>query len=513
MPRAALPVPESYVSITRPVVVEVVRNVRDITGIQDDRFRISYQGYPEQSHIFNTNTGSPNDPGDTAFFKELGKISVRVTENYQEDMLTTTPVHYANELAVFLDQALNVEIKPLRHFSEVVIEFQYRAEDLQSAKAWTDMIRYKISEDRIENVHELPYEYSLPIPFMLILGELHRLRERQGGYGEDFGTWFNNHVSKKLTVLTKLNGEGTLLVFNEEQKNVYGWFDFTTPPTPEKTENGSTFIATFSYTFRYEKPSAVAMYYPIVVHNQLLAKKFRGDQRDVQYAGMVGDMALQNQRFDYFRKEQNVWHEQWEGIRLPTFDDWLPKQLPFSLATLALLFCQVNTAAPTSLGNIANIPGYAIQDPWLSFMKEEHAFLALPTGSPFHVLVFENDDQLDSSLITIDDELNITIPTGLDIRKNYHVMLTVETDLSKLHERATRKLIHSPDVCIELMKALDPSLEEKGLLPRRVGNVKVKDVDYERAVREMITTSSRLMRTQPKAMVNVGIFCIVASHK
>lgn len=513
MPRATLPIPESYVTITRPVVMEVVRNIRDITGMQDDQFRISYQGYPEQSAIFNTSLSETNDPGNTAFFNELGKVSIAVSETYQEDALTTTPIHYANELAVFLDKALNVEIKPLRHFSEVVIEFRYRAEDLQSARSWADMIRYKISEDRIENVHEIPYEYSLPTPFVMILGEIHRLRELQGGYNEDFGTWFNTHVSKKLTVLTKLNGEGTVLVFKEEQKNVYGWFDFTTPPVPEKGEYGSTFLASFSYTFRYEKPSAMAMYYPIVVHNQLLPKHFRGDHRDVQYAGMVGDMSLQNQRYDYFRKEQNVWQEQWEGIRLPKFDDWLPKHLPSTHATLALIFCQVKESSPTVLGSIGTIPGYAIKEPWLSFIKEEHAFLKLPTGSVFQVLVFENDDQLDPTLIEIDHELTITIPVGLDIRKNYHVMLTLETDLSRLSERARNKLIRSPIICNELLKAIDPSLENRGLIPRVIGDVKVKDSDFDTAVRESVTTTTRWLMSFPRAMVNVGIFCIIALRK
>lgn len=510
MPKVMLPIPESYVTITRPVVLEVVRNIRDITGIADDRFRISYQGYPEQTHLFGSSLGTPADPSDTAFFKELGKVSVRVNEQYMEDYIQTNRPHYADELAVFLDPVLNIQMKPVRHFSEIQIDFKYRAESIQAAKAWTDMIRYQLSEQRVEHVHDIPYEFGIPEAFIMILGELHRLRESQGGYGEDFGQWFNNHVSGKITTLTSLDGSATHLVFKETQKNVYGWFDFTTPPVAEPGESGSTFVATVTYTFRYEKPTAIAFYYPNVVHNQLLPKKYRGDQTDTMYSRMVGGMSYQNQRYDLFRKEQNHWVEQFEGIRIPTFDDWLPSWLPNAFANLMLVMCQIRPNDLRYIGSVLNIPGYGIAEPWLSFMKaipERNLHLS---ASPFTILVFQDNELLDPHSLSIDEDLVITTNFDMDIRKTYHVMLGIVVDLSLLSEEATLRLINQPNVCIPLMKALDPTLESRGLIPKVIGNRKVVEHDYHEAVRQMITTGRRPYMNQVKIMANVGMFCVVA---
>lgn len=511
MPHVTTPIPETYISIVRPVVLSVVRQIRDITKVSDKGFRISYLGYPEEQQIFNSNTGTPEDPRDTSFFEQKGKFVITVREVPDELTLYNSPVMYQDTQLVFLDKALDVQLKPVYSSTEVNISFEYRTEDKQAAQAWVDEYRTKIAMNREALTHHVAYEYPIPFSFAGILQEIHRLRENKGAYGNSFAEYLMQNFSQKATVLVNMAGERPLLVIKEDQLNILGWFENTTPPEVEKGEKGANFMVRFDYKFRFEKPIQMALKYPFVIHNQVLGNKFRNHD-EVAYHRMVGGMGLLNQSFEYFRKEQNQYDEALEGIRIPHYDDWIPKYVPIMSANIMTSVLLLNESDLTRAVQLTENPTYPLQQWVIDFLVADREKLTLPGASVFFVALYEGDDLLASDRYYVEEDLTVRTTFEMDLRKTYHLRFSVVADFTLMSEQARDTLRNHPETCLNVLKALDPSLESKGLLPKVVGGRLIPDRELRRTLSQMRRVELKYKLTPNTALSHVGQFVIVTRN-
>lgn len=506
MPTVTLPIPESYMSIERPVSLDVIRQVKTMTQISDNDLVISYRGISEVSQLINGSLTPIENVGDSAYFRQVGKLSAVVSEQPDETSLLTLPLHYNDAMLVFNDSALRTNLKPVYYPTDVTIEFSYRAESRQLASAWRDHIRNRIYQNGEVLNHELAYEFGIPKTFLITLGEIHRLRENVSGYGEEFGVWFKNHVSKKLTVLTKMDGTKPHLVFKEKQLNVQGWFDFTEPPALDKGDIGSTWVVNFSYKFRYDKPSYMVMNYPLTVHNQLLPSPFRGGGVDTTYHRMVGDMSYSNQRYDLFRKIENHYYEQFEGIRIPFFDEWYPTSLPFSQAALMLVLCRIDPEDPTLILDLNDLGDYVLKQELKDYFTKYRTTLTQGKTNPFVISLYEYEFRISPEDVYIDENLVIRTTRPMDLRKVYRIHIGLTTDLSILTETAEESLRNEPSMCLAILRALGPTLESRGLLPTVVGNRLIPRTQYKTALDNIRTTHPAYKGG--RGYTNVGLFVI-----
>lgn len=508
MPKISLRLPETYTSITRPVVLDVFRALAVMTGVGEDA-RLSYSGVADGQPLFASRTNTPKQQVDNAHFRHEGVLWIDVVENFDENELLTTPVHYPDALMVFQDPKIAVELKPVYVAAEVTMTVNYRARDLRAAQAWLGEIRRRISEGRAEHVHKADYQYPIPKEYMLILHEIYKLRESNAGYGEDFRKWFYDHASKKITTLTKMDGTEPLLVVDERQEGIMGWFDFTTPPKEERGESGSLWLISFDYKFKYEKPIEMAMSYPIVVHNQLLPHNYRGDNGAATWNRIEGDMSLMNQRFDFFRQQSGFYDGNTDGIIIPYFDDWVPKLFPRATRTVISALIGVNPNDPTRVCNLHELPDYQITPLFMDYLKESHDWLGRFGGLPFLITVYSGDTQIAEDNIVIDESLEIRTAYPMDLRSIYHVRLGILMDLSLLQESALERLLNNPEVCLAILKIIDPNIERKGLLPSVVGGKRVNKNEWWRAVRGINSTHEQYRSPATIMLSRVGLFTIV----
>lgn len=506
MPIVTLPLPETYMSIERPAALDVIRQIRDATQISDHDLVISYRGISEVSQLVGATLTPLNDPADSAFFRQAGKITATVSEQYDETSYLTMPLHYPDALSVFNDPDLRTHLKPIYSPTDVTIEFTYRAQSRALAASWRDHIRQRIKQNADVLSHDIAYEYGIPKTHLLILGEIHKLRENVAGYGDTFARWFSNHVSKKLTVLTKMDGTKPHLVFKENQINVQGYFDFSEPPSMDKGDVGSLWTISFSYRFRYEKPTHLVLYYPLTVHNQLLPAPFRGAPTDTTYHRMIGDLSLSNQRYDLFRKSENHYYEQFEGIRIPYFDEWYPSSLPFRQASLLLVLCRIDPTDPTLVLDLNDLGDYSLSESMKAYFKKYHTKLTQGKVNPFIISVYEYEFRIDPSNLYVDEDLVIRTTYPLDLRKVYRVHLGLTIDLSILTETAEDRLREEPEACLSILNALEPTLESRGLLPKVIGGRLIPKIQYRKALENIRSTHPAYLGGRGYA--NVGLFFI-----
>lgn len=443
MPKIALEVPETYDNITRPITTAVIRDLIERFQLPNN-IGIRYEGTAEtvaqDGSVLAKNVDGVRFPfGD--------QVKVDMEETYLEEGILNTAVMKRENNAVFVDHGVQTYIKPIYTKTQVTLSFRYRSPDKSAAMRFRDMLRRKATEGRDVLLHEVDYHYSLPNPFLIILSEIHRLRENVAGYDEDLAQWFRNHFTHSLTGLSNLAGTETLLAIGEKQIGIQGWFDFVAEPAnAERLREGDAWAVGFNYTFQYDKVTAVYMQYPIVVHNQLLPSKFVNTDpvydlyqqpRRPSWSGHLGELFSPHSRRAYPRLE---------GVIIPSYDDWLPEAAPYQTIDLVTTLVGVEFDNPRKIVNLQELGEFALAPDILDFLKEYHKDLTRYLDSAFHVTFYRGNLVQSSDTVYVDEDLTVWSTTDLNPRDVHHFRISVVSALKKLTPDAEEALRRNPGV-------------------------------------------------------------------
>lgn len=512
MPLVSVELPESAMALTRQVATDVITQMIANTGIRDANLNLGYNGNTEVAKLYNGSIASwGNTQEDTALFNQHGKVMITVVEEYDEELYSTMQTNRKEYPLLFSDRELPVFMRANYVPMVMRITVEYRSEDYKSMQSWRDGMRRKISVGQQLFTHELNYEFGFPPAFMMIINEIHRLRELTAPYNQTFKQWFNACVSNKFTLLSTLAGGNLHPTFVERQLNAFGTFDFTTPPEKQKGD-GATQKVSFDYIVKYEKPIEMQLEYPLVVHNSLLPKKYRPQETDRMYSKMVGAKSWTNANMDTIRLDQDIYYEQWQGVRLPHFDEWVPKQdTHLAARNLMHVLTRVYPADPTTLLDLKALGEYQISPTYLPFMTRLHAKLTVPYMNIFNVAVYENDIPLSDTEITVDNQLVVRSTRPLNLRKTYRVRITLLTDLSMLDDAAIQDLLNDPPVCLDILSILNPSWGKCGI-PKVLADRVVSMSDFQCHVGEIKTTHKNIRTVKYRGLFHVGNFIIATGR-
>lgn len=459
MPQLMLPIPEVTDQVTRPIVLDIVRQIVTATRL-DENAKILFPG--DEEHTPLTGSTISKDGKEIATFPHENQIKIEINETIESDNVLTRAVLKEEHLPIFRDSKLDILMKPVYAHTKTEIQFNIRFTDRATAKRWINEAKNKISLGRLYPLHEVTYSYTIPLPYIALLQEIHRLRENVAPYNEDFDTYFNKHKTPNVTELTNVGGKVVRKGVRETQQRILGMFDFVEEPERGSKDEADAWLIGFTYTIQYEKPSAVVLQYPIVVHNQLLDTKYRPDRRDAptpkpydvkrSYASSIKYMSIFETDSLYFNWIQN------RGIAVPDFDEWLPSSVVEGTYRMVTYLIGLTEQDRIDLVNIKELPETSGLDKDLeSFLiHSELPFVNRPTESVFQVSLYEDFDMLDSSSIYIDSDYNIKATSNLDLRKQYHVRISVYWDWTKLSDAALDRLRRHPLVVKKLVGYLYP---------------------------------------------------------
>ena len=483
MPTIDFKVPEEYMSITRPVAMGIAKSIVQMTGLPIDR--IMYNGNLEADKDLNSIIGEGNKNHPLIRNTTTTRIDLKVTENYDEGQIHATPVHQRDALSLFQDNALGITIRPIYSTINASLEFTIRTDDYRTASTWLADQKKHLTQGRTEHMHDIPFQYPMPKEFILVLDHLYKLRESQAGYGESWDKWFKDHLSEKATVLTKMDGAGHLLVFDEVAQGILGWWEFIEPPEHQKSETGATREFSFTYKYQYSKPTHMTMTYPITVHNQPVDLKYIGPEEFTRYGYFTGDRSLIMQAMDVFRREYAFYDYMLMGLRIPTFDEWYPFRMPMNTAVLGTVLCSITPDNRRDLISLTELVQFGLRTDLLAYLSKYHADISVPKKNPFVVLIFEDGMVMHELDVVVSEDLTVSAIKDLDLRKTYHVVIGMVNDLSLLTESAVQKLRHEPDVLHEIISALDPSIPQRGLLPKVLGGRVVSHYALKETILQM----------------------------
>lgn len=463
MPQIKRPIPESAQSVVRPVAIGVVQEVLiDRLGLPADMV-INFPGPSEtvaQTH------GLISNKFEEVRFPTSDKIFLDITERPIDFLMNGNVVDHPEHIPLFLNQELEVEIRPIYVSMEMRLTIRYRAKNKTDAKRWYDYMLAKLPVKEDTWLHTLKYSFGIPETFMVILKEIHRLTELQAPHGdswEEFATkWFNPRFGN----LTDQAGKNVINVFSDTQDRCLGFFDISTEPDfGAKKDDSDVWEVEIPYVLRYEKPVDIWFSYPIVIHNTVLSKKFRPETGFERLQDKQSSRTWSMAHLQSFEAMENIGrpYNDHPGRYFPLFDEFRPRMVPHStmrvFTSLVTLYPD-DAPDPLLLMNLMDLEhesfGMTFTDCIKKYLKSEYQYLTTHGASCMHLALFRNRLLMKDGFLVVDENLNVRLTQPFSKRAYYHLRLSILTDMTLLNQDAQLRLRQMPCAFENLVDYISP---------------------------------------------------------
>lgn len=505
MPTIVRTIAETTQAITRPVVMDAIKLLKDYTGIGRD---VEIQVFTGSNAAATPGSVLNSGNGENVKFDSHAKVYADYTERLVEAEALTIPSTWTDTPPFFLDEALNIYMRPIYAQTEVTISIRYRCPNEAAAQRWMNDITTRMSMERSNLPLELSYSYQIPPKFLEAAAHFHSLREEVAGYGDTFVEYLRKCFDDKVTVEMTMADKGHQFSVKETGVRILGWFDFTTPPQPERNDTNGTWVASFDFTFNYDKPISCFMRHPIIVHNQIVDGDYHRDP--IPYDPMhYAQGSLTRHAYDHIAYENTRgYRHPVGGVVMPSFDDWDPKSFSrfTTSAYTSLIFVEPDD--PYQIANLYKLNPWQLGDQFLHWIENNPTLVFKEEMSPLILELYVGNNRWTPEGIYLDEHLNLRSVTPLDERKVHHLRIAITTDLSRLSAPYRAILCKDGKSCLEFLKLIDPTLEERGFLPKLRGGKVVGRLDFDRAI-SAIGTTDPIYRTTPEhRLFTVGQFII-----
>lgn len=518
MPIVSIPLLDVDQTITRPSILDVVRQVKDITGIPQDT-PVVYLGQGESRAQLGSTAGSD------APKVQLGSqrmVTIEVDERFDEGFFATNAGHRPEQHPDFIDRNLGVIVKPIYAVSEFDVNFIYRTPSRSEAMRWRADAQFRASQMRDVNMHELTYHYMLPNACISLLKHIHDLREKQAPYGDTFEDYVQERLTTRSTEIVNLVGDHPRITIRETQMRVQGVFDFQAQPErQDKNSDAGGWEVRFVYKFSFSKPVASSVRYPIIVHNQLIDEKFI-PAIPVDHERMQSRMALSTNALHYF--EAHVQQQRIAGEKTlkfhPPEDEWQPQTLAPNTRQYLSLLLAIDPAQPDVLANLADLGDYTIDPEILAFIAAgEHFYLNKLHSSLMQVSLYRNEQLVRHDRYSIGADLNVRLLEPANLRCTYRLVISFCSDITMVDYRAVRRTLPYPNVMQKLVRMARANRGQiRRLLPYLDIEHLFMDLPNTGFSRQQIIDSIVSMKTVMNSYVeasriDVGTSVVSASHQ
>lgn len=467
MPKIQWPITDTDQTVTRPVVIGIVEDIKQYTEMPEG-MPILFPG-PDGKTYQPGSSLNKDDLSNQVRGQMYNQLAIEVDEQYEHDAYLTTPVEHPEHLFVFRDDYLDTYIKPAYSSMDVSINIRFRAQDRTTAERWRAQLKMKIGRGKLVNLHTITYSYFIPPAMLAILQEIHRLRENVAPYGQDWNTYFTSTVSPKATMVTDQAGKNQAWVMAESQMRIQGYWDLdgAVEKGGRGDDGGETWVITAAYKFRYHKPEVCWMRYPLMIHNQLLDQKYRPECGPYEIEKQQRVYQWSTGGYSYFEKGRIAMEfQKRDGIELPTFDEWYPNEVWPWTKRLVSVMLYIDTTNPRLISNLTtDVAPYTIEPEVLAFLKSEAPYMTTPMASLISLTLYQGSTLMDPSSITVDSDLNVMTTFDPDLRQTYHIRLAFYTNLAILTAAAKARLQASCGAAVKIFDYLDPTLKLRDQLP------------------------------------------------
>lgn len=464
MPKLLLTLPETLENVTRPVVMDVVRDMLKETGIEEGSAVYLFPGEIERGQ--QQGASIDKEGKDVAKFGSTTQVTIDVEEPYEQDRLLSSAIFRQEEKPVFQDDALETLLRPVYSSQDVTVTLKLRTRDGTLARRWRDDIRARVSANRDIRVHTIKYSYLLPYDYVILLKQIYDMREKVAGYGDTWGEWFRAHCSSRIGLVGNQSGGQARLAVSETQTRIVGWFDWDgVPEQGSKEDEIDTWTIGFSYRFKYDKPIAMTMYYPLMIHNQLMPQKFRplpGEQPPKEVQDHLLSFNLSARNFEAFSSDTQQIKLRTKyiepGFIIPEFDEFYPKNTVLNSVRVFTVLSGVDPERPRYLFNMLELGDKYTFDPsMIKLLKQEAPYMVSSKSSVLILSLYRGRDAMSDGSLYVDQNLDVWSTFDLDLREYWHVRFSLQGDWSFFTTKISDRLRQCGDGLNSVAQALNPN--------------------------------------------------------
>ena len=464
-----LPIRGIYESITRPVSLSILKDIKDVLYLNPD-IRTKLYNQIEDFH-----TMYQSGPlGLTENAPKLEEIKFSVVEETNTDTLITTSTNYIDYKPILHDKDVNAYIKPIYVESIIKFSIKYKSRSKSNVTNFINMLRLSVAETNFLKFHNIEYMFYLHPEILELFLDISRLKHNVTKDNTTYEDYLIKHSDGRLSIVGGLDGNvsNMNIVAKEKQRDVMGYFESDIIEVKEEYDsNENIWIADFTYTLKYNKPTALVIGYPILIYNQLLPEKYIVMQDNLGDSGKLNyQTTYTNNWFSPFHntnvlnKELNKLNFKGKFLNIPSFDSFIPKvNIPYYVAVFSVLV-SISEDDRRSLLNLKDLMDYQLnQDIINCLLNGEWKYISKRYKSVFYLTLYENDKLMPDGILDIDADLNVFATIDLDLTKTYRVVFNILTDLSAGDKAILDRMKHCTKIYGTMLQALSIKVGKDGL--------------------------------------------------
>ena len=459
MPQKIIPLPDVYETIIRSVAVDAVRQIADVMQLPPET-KVYLPGRAEAVPM-NDGTFGVCSAGNSVYYDAEERVVVTYDELAEENFTLSTAVYNDENFPVFVNDTQGITIRPVRRFVDFRIDIEYQAPSVVVAQRWLDDQRIRYSAGGAELTMSLEYHYNVPDAIIGLLKGLYDTVQGSCWPTElSFKEWLELYWVQPTTDMVTLANTKPVLTVKERQVDVVGWFDFTsTPETPQRvSDNTGAYQATFSFICRYDRPTHLRVNYPLLMNQRPIPKVFRESPIYQNYQQNDRKMTVLRGNL-----ESSVVMPQgrvYPYIQYPEIDDWYTDEIPSHRFTFFNGLLSLDSCDMTKLMDLSKLGDHRLNPYWLEFLLTMGTE-AIAEGSLFEIRLYQNDQRLRIPLTIEPNTLNVRTAEPLNPEKQYHLQVSLVTNLYSIHERYWEYIRRYPTVFWMICRILNLTIARK----------------------------------------------------
>ena len=372
------------------------------------------------------------------------RVIVNITEDYNEDALSTTAVSYADASPIFLDRSIDAKVFPVYVSSDITLELKLTTPSKTEAVKLRDELRIKLSQMRNIEHHSVDYDILIPALVEEFIADIHQLKSRL--HPSELGEYFRANCTKRMHLLTDTaRVDNAQLAIRERLVRIVGTFDFNPmPDVIDENNDQNTYTLTIPYKFTMEVPRGMCIDYPTTVCNRPMPSKYlkwiedekirtkEEYSRNLTYSASMSALSHfeAHRQLDYRINNKRP-------INLPLWDQFAVRQGHAGYMTVATFLTAVDETDRKTLFNLRDIPHYHMDDTFLKCLQEkEWEYITHPYESLFYLGLYYPERYFDADILSLSKDLLVSSAHQLPLEKTTRVGFSVCVDPSFLSKTA-----------------------------------------------------------------------------
>lgn len=448
MPTVSITLEDHNRSVLSAAYHKIVKDIVDTIKIPYGTLMVLHKDI-ETTLTDNQSNASIQDKTNLPSTVARRRVNATITEEYNEDELTTTPVNQMSAYPIFQDETISVYVYPIYVKSDITIEFSYVSPSKSEANRIRDDIRLRLSQTRNIDIHEIDYTILLPAVFEEFICDVHTLKSRLEPTSLE--EYFLSHCSNRIHPITDMsNKENTKLGVHEKQVRILGVFDINTNPDKLEHDNDTNnYKVNFTYKISMDVPRAIGLRYPPMICNKPLPSKYLSfiedhklkSKEEIKKIHNYTSIPLANlAHFESHRQLENRIDIRLP-INIPLFDEFTVRQGHTGYGTIVSFLTDVNENDCQTLFNLKDISPYYIPSQILNFIKDhDRDYIVNPYMSFLYLGLYQEGRFFDANTLEITPDLTVKCRKKLSLYKPVRVTLSFCIDFSALNPLAIARI-------------------------------------------------------------------------